>query len=163
MLAAVFREVVQEMNCQQVDIKFTDNILCNIWMYLYFIDINAIMLCSHKKIVSCMVTLSCCQLVQSELLVQGVRDRLVRLPGTQLSENILVRLQLLLLQLHVLDHGFSMLLVLCYTVKIHWVIDTHQKICDRNSLACQSISMSLHDNLFNPGLKFFHLLTTWLS
>jgi hypothetical protein len=76
------------------------------------------MLCSHRKIVPSGVTLLVLLDVQSQLLVQGFRDLLCRLTGTEWTENILLKMKHLQMIPHALDHSLSMVLLLCHKVKI---------------------------------------------
>jgi len=102
-LADMVREVVQEMHLHKVEIRFIDKMLCNFWLDLHFIFINAKMLCSRRMIVPSGVTLLFFLFVQSKLLFQGFRDLLCRFTGAESNENILVTMKLLQIIIHVLS------------------------------------------------------------
>src|SRR5882757_7990118 len=65
---------------------------------------------------------------------QKFRNLLSSLTDVELPGNNLVTLEVLPIQLHVLNHGVSMALVLCYMVKMHQVLNTQQGFCMKGIL-----------------------------
>ena len=118
-LADMVREGFREMHYHKVEIWLVDKMLCNFWLNLRCIFLNVTVLCSRQKIVPRGVTLPFLLFVQSKLLFQGFRYLLWRFTCAESTENILVTMKLLTISLHVLDHGLSLVPVMCHKVQIH--------------------------------------------
>jgi len=71
-------------------------------------------------------------------------------------------MKLLQMIIHVLDCGFSMVLVQCHKVKIHKVLDTKQGFSEVYPLAGQRVRKSCRENWNNRTPECFPLLTTRL-
>jgi hypothetical protein len=95
---------------------------------------SAMTLCSCQMIVSGGVTFPFTLLFQRKRYFQKFRNLLSSLTAVELPGNTLVTLEVLPIQLHVLNHGVSMALVLCYTVKMHHVLNTQQGFCMKGIL-----------------------------
>jgi len=111
-LGDMVREVVQKMHQHKVGIQFVDTMFCNFWRNLHFMFIHMTTLCSHRKIVSSRVTLLFILFVQSKLLFQVFWNLLCRFPSMESTENILMKMKLLQIMIHELNHGLRMVPVL---------------------------------------------------
>jgi len=118
-LANVVREVIQEMHLQKAEIWFINKKLCNFLADLRIIITDATMLWRHRKIAPSAIIIKFLLSVHSKLTVQAFWDLLCRYPGVEWTEHILVTMKLSKIVLHVLNRGFSMILVLCHKVVIH--------------------------------------------
>jgi len=118
-LTDMVTEVIQEVHLHKVEIQFVDKMLGNFWLNPNCVFINEIKLHNGGQIVPSGVTHPYLQFVQSKKLFQGIRDLLCEFTCTESTQIILLTMKLLQMILHVLDHGFSMVPVLCHMVTIH--------------------------------------------
>lgn len=117
-LSDMVREVVKEMHLQKVEIRFGHMVLCNVRVDLPFIFINVTTLCRGQNIVPHGVLLPFLLFVQSKLRFEGFQDLVCRFTGAESTVNILLKMKLLQILLHVLYRGFSVVLVLFHQVKV---------------------------------------------
>jgi len=150
------------MHLHKAEIRLVNEMLFNFGHNLHFIFINTMRLCSCRNIVPSEVTLLFLQFVQGKLLLEGFWDLLGRFPSAELTNNILVMMNVLQILVHVLGCGFSMVLVLCHNVKIQSVLDSQQGFCDGNPVDRQRVWKSCNKNWNNHLLEWFLLLPTTL-
>jgi len=139
-------EVVQKMHLDTVEILLVNMILCNIWLYVHFIFINATMLCTRKQIVPSETTPSFLQLLLNQQLFQAFWDFVCKSIDVESTENILVTKKLIQKHVHVLNRELIMALVLCYKVKMHYVLDAQNRIWEENPFAYRRFQQSCHEH-----------------
>jgi len=155
------REMVQEMHLHKVDIQFVNKMLCNFWLDLDFIFINATMICRHRNIFPSGVTLPFLLLVQHKLLFLAFPVLLCRSTGVELTEHIHLMVKLFQMNLHVLDRGFStMVPVVCHKVKMNGFLVAQQGFCEGNPLAHCKVKKNPPETWNNHAPECFPILTT---
>jgi len=151
------------MHLHKVEIRFINRILRKFWLNVQWVFLSVMTLCSCRHMVWCGVTLPYLPCAKSMLPSPGFWHLLCRCTVAESTENILVTTKLRQGILNVLDHGFSVVLVLCHEVKIHKSIDNQMGISGGNALARWRVWNRRCKNWSNHASGCFQLLTTPLG